>query len=59
MDIHYQKKIAEKYNRDVIIIQDLNKAIESLLNDNKDKDLLLITGSLYLIGEVKKYFADK
>jgi dihydrofolate synthase/folylpolyglutamate synthase len=38
----------------VVVIENLEKALEKALTEAKRADLVLVTGSLYLIGEVKK-----
>lgn len=43
-----------KETRDVSIIEDLEKALSQGLREARGNDLVLITGSLYLIGEVRK-----
>jgi len=59
MDIDFQRKVAEEYNQEVLVIEDLKKALDSVIQKQKKNELLLITGSLYLIGEVKRTIADK
>jgi dihydrofolate synthase/folylpolyglutamate synthase len=47
------KKIAQKLEQNHVLIEpDLDKAVKLLIN--RQEDLLLITGSLYLVGAVKK-----
>ena len=43
----------------VFLIKDLREALEKALQEATAQDLVLVTGSLYLIGEVKKLVQDK
>ncbi len=38
------------------VVEDLSQAIQKGLSMTGEKDLLCITGSLYLVGEAKAYF---
>lgn len=46
--------ITSKYNNNVTFEENINKAIELSYKEYIDKDLILISGSLYLIGEARK-----
>ncbi|MFA7532907.1 MAG: folylpolyglutamate synthase/dihydrofolate synthase family protein [Tissierellaceae bacterium] len=43
-----------KYNKSVIIEQDLQKAIEIGLELTREEDILVVGGSLYLMGQARK-----
>lgn len=53
-DISDLKKEAEKNSASVFIEEKVEKAIEYALNKSNENDLILITGSLYLLSEIKK-----
>ena len=39
---------------ELIIIRDAKKALEEAIKSAKPDDLILVTGSLYLVGEIKR-----
>ncbi|GAG74234.1 unnamed protein product [marine sediment metagenome] len=43
----------------IIVTEDIPQAINSALSNSKEDDLICITGSLYTIGEAKRYFKSK
>ncbi|MBA7492690.1 Dihydrofolate synthase/folylpolyglutamate synthase [subsurface metagenome] len=43
----------------IIVTKDIPQAINSALSNSKEDDLICITGSLYTIGEAKRYFKSK
>ena len=43
-----------KYNKNCISVDDYEKALEMALNEASSKDLILISGSLYMIGDMRK-----
>lgn len=43
-----------KYNKNIIIEKDINKAIDKSLEISEKDDIIIFGGSLYLIGEVRK-----
>lgn len=43
----------------VLVIEDLSEALKKALQEATAQDLVLVTGSLYLIGEVKELVQDK
>ncbi len=52
------KEIVLKYNNNCIAFNDYNKAIQlSLSKANKD-DLIIVSGSLYMIGEIRKILTN-
>lgn len=52
-------KKCQKINRNIHIKKDCKKAIDLAFSKTKLKDCILITGSLYTIGEVRDYIVDK
>ncbi len=50
-------RVAEKIDQDkpMLIIKDAKKALEEAIKSAKRDDLILVTGSLYLVGEVRKF----
>lgn len=53
-DISILEKEVLKYNTKVSVIEDLNTAIIKTLNAAKKNDLIIISGSLYLVSDVKE-----
>ncbi len=49
----------DKGSGNVHIIEDLNRAINQGLEEAGDDDLVLITGSLYLVGEARKILINR
>lgn len=47
-------KIVKKYNSHIHIKKDLKKAVQKAYELADEKDMILFTGSLYLIGDVRK-----
>jgi len=43
----------------IIVTEDISQAINSALSNSKEEDLICITGSLYTVGEAKRYFKIK
>lgn len=52
------KEIVLKYNNNCIAFDDYNKAIKSLLSKANKDDLIIVSGSLYMIGEVRKILTN-
>ena len=50
------KEIIKKYNDNVEAFEDYNKAIEVVLSKANKKDLILVCGSLYMIGNIRSLF---
>ena len=50
------KEIIKKYNDNVEYFEDYNKAIEDVLSKANEKDLILVCGSLYMIGSIRSLF---
>lgn len=50
------KEIIKKYNDNVESFEDYNKAIEDVLSKANEKDLILVCGSLYMIGSIRSLF---
>lgn len=48
--------IARRYHRRIATISDPRRALEAALASASTSDLICITGSLYLVGEIKKAF---
>ncbi len=56
------QEIAEKvskYNKNFIVEEDIRNAVDKALEVADGKDLIVFAGSLYLIGDVRKYVIDK
>ncbi len=54
------KEAAQYMGKDKIIVtEDIPQAINCALSNSKEDDLICITGSLYTVGEAKKYFKSK
>ena len=51
-----QKMIKEKYNKEAVITKDSYEAVSIAAKEQKENDYLVITGSFYLIGEVRSRF---
>ncbi|MBW2637407.1 MAG: bifunctional folylpolyglutamate synthase/dihydrofolate synthase [Deltaproteobacteria bacterium] len=47
------KTVARLYNRDVEVARDSREAVSKALDSAAEDDLICVTGSLYLIGEIK------
>jgi len=43
----------------IIVTENIPQAINCALSNSKENDLICITGSLYTVGEAKKYFKSK
>ncbi len=54
-------KEAEQYKnkKKIIVTENITQAINCALSNSKKNDLICITGSLYTVGEAKRYFIDK
>jgi dihydrofolate synthase/folylpolyglutamate synthase len=48
------KKVVEKYNKNSVAFDDYQEAYEEALNSCGENDLLLICGSLYMVGDMRK-----
>jgi dihydrofolate synthase/folylpolyglutamate synthase len=46
--------VARLYNNDVDVVRDSREALFRALDSSADDDLICVTGSLYLIGEIKR-----
>ncbi|MCT4661701.1 MAG: bifunctional folylpolyglutamate synthase/dihydrofolate synthase [Tissierellales bacterium] len=53
-----EEKIKER-GKSVIAIKELDEAIETTLKKKEGYDLFVFSGSLYLIGEIRKYIGKK
>lgn len=49
-------EIASDFGKKCSVVDGVTNALESLLIELKNDDVLLITGSLFLVGEAKKWF---
>ena len=56
-EIDILKREAEEYFENVEITRDIKSAIEDVKKLATNDDLIVITGSLYLVSEIKKLFA--
>lgn len=50
------KEIIKKYNDNVEAFEDYNKSIKEALSKASEKDLILVCGSLYMIGSIRSLF---
>jgi dihydrofolate synthase/folylpolyglutamate synthase len=48
--------LAKRYHRRVAVVESPREALEAALESAEISDLICITGSLYLVGEIKKAF---
>jgi dihydrofolate synthase/folylpolyglutamate synthase len=48
------KKVVEKHNKNSLAFDDYQEAYEEALNSCGENDLLLICGSLYMVGDMRK-----
>ena len=53
------KKVVEKYNEDCTAFENYEDAMKSILKEAKSDDLILISGSLYMIGDMRKLIRTK
>ena len=53
------KKVVEKYNKDCTAFENYEDAMKSILKEAKTDDLILISGSLYMIGDMRKLIRTK
>jgi len=54
------KEVEQYINKNKIIVtENIPQAINCALSNSKKNDLICITGSLYTVGEVKRYFINK
>lgn len=60
-DCYMLSKIAGEFvdSRGVFAVRDVGEAVEESLEDSKEDDVIVITGSIYMIGEALKYFENK
>lgn len=48
------KKVIDKYNNNCVAISSYEEALKLALKDAKEDDLILASGSLYMIGDIRK-----
>lgn len=48
------KKIIDKYNKNCVAYEDYEKALNDVLSEAQDDDIILVSGSLYMIGDMRK-----
>ncbi|SHH78877.1 bifunctional folylpolyglutamate synthase/dihydrofolate synthase [Clostridium grantii] len=48
------KELVEKYNKNCLSIDDYSEAYEEALNSCGENDLLLISGSFYMVGDMRR-----
>ena len=46
-------------NKNVLSFEDYKEGLEEILKDAKENDLILVTGSLYMIGDMRKIINNK
>ncbi len=59
MSPHTIADIAQAYCKEVKVIEDIGKGIEYLRGRAQDDDLILVTGSLFTVGEARTHFGNK
>jgi dihydrofolate synthase/folylpolyglutamate synthase len=52
-------QMARQYHRDVVMTERPEEALRMALAEADPSDLICVTGSLYLIGAVKRFIAEK
>jgi dihydrofolate synthase/folylpolyglutamate synthase len=52
-------KIVSKYNNNYFIEKDIEKAVEKALNISDKEDLIVFSGSLYLIGDIRRIILNR
>jgi dihydrofolate synthase/folylpolyglutamate synthase len=52
-------QVARQYHQDVVMTERPEEALRMALADAGPSDLICVTGSLYLIGAVKRFIAEK
>lgn len=52
---HWYASRHTKVVKEMVVIDDMNKALNEAIRSAKADDLILVTGSLYLVGEIKKF----
>jgi len=55
MDAHQLNELVQKHNKASVPIPDIIKACEYALERSSEFDVVLFTGSLYMIGKVRGY----
>jgi len=55
------RRLAEKYAPEASIemVRESDTAIESAISSNAPHSIICVTGSLYLVGEVREWLADR
>lgn len=48
------KKVIDKYNTNCISLESYNEALELAISEADEDDLILVSGSLYMIGDMRK-----
>lgn len=49
----------ERVNKNVLSFEDYKEGLDEILKDAKENDLILVTGSLYMIGDMRKIINKK
>lgn len=52
-------ELIEKYNKNYVVERDIDKAIDKAFELADDDDLIVFSGSLYLIGDVRRIVTNK
>ena len=48
-----------KYNKNVVATENYEDALEEVITEAKKDDLILVSGSLYMIGDMRKIIRNK
>ena len=48
------KKVIDKYNNNCVAYESYDEALKCALDEADENDLILISGSLYMIGDMRK-----
>jgi dihydrofolate synthase/folylpolyglutamate synthase len=52
-------KVAVKYNKNVTIAAEVETAVRQALTEAKEDDIICISGSVYTVGEARRFFIGK
>jgi dihydrofolate synthase/folylpolyglutamate synthase len=52
------RSLGEHLNPNIICVDDAGKALERALSEASPSDVIFVTGSLYLVGDIKRRLAE-
>ncbi|WP_153020800.1 folylpolyglutamate synthase/dihydrofolate synthase family protein, partial [Kosmotoga sp. DU53] len=52
---HDLREIVVKFNKNISVVEDVETALELALSEAKENDIVCVTGSLYTVGEARKF----